>query len=260
MDEDQKELTTEESIKQVMQTLPPVVRAYLSQGKYTEIAKNLIVKYNLHPDQGSILEREIMLLLMGIEDPDEFTQTLVGEAQLDEKNVDSIVQDINTEIFLPLQEQMKGESEKLTKPTMPPASWKESVPPPPRPQQINATVPSYAPSSLAGAGSVSGPRPAPQSVAPVQKVAQVISMPVQNEKLLEDREEPHIEFNKTSVPPNLPGVMPQPVISETKPPATIPTINPPIQKPVQPPVQIPSIKSYSVDPYREPIDEEGESI
>jgi hypothetical protein len=65
-----------------------------------------------------------------------------------------------------------------------------------------------------------------------------------DEKLLEDHEEAHINFDKTSVPPNLPGVLPSIQPKPTPPVASIPSAPPPI-----------SSKPYSVDPYREPIDE-----
>ena len=88
-----------------MQTLPPVVRTYLEQGKYSVVAQSLMSKYGLRIDQGGVLEREIMLLLMGIENPDEFTQALATEARIDEKTIGSIVQDINAQIFMPLREE-----------------------------------------------------------------------------------------------------------------------------------------------------------
>src|SRR3989338_4160864 len=132
MDPNQPELTLEESINQVMQTLPPIVRAYLAEGKYTMVAKGLMSKYGLRIDQGGVLEREIMLLLMGIENPDDFTKALATEARLDQKIIGSIVQDINTQIFIPLREaEMKGKTGNV--PSTQPA------------RPVNAGVPRYVP-------------------------------------------------------------------------------------------------------------------
>ena len=85
----QPELTLEESMKQVMQTLPPVIRNYLVQEKYTPVAMSLANKYGLRVDQSGVLEREIMLLLMGVENPTEFAEALTEEAKLDGPTVDS---------------------------------------------------------------------------------------------------------------------------------------------------------------------------
>ena len=227
MEPTQQELGLDESIKQVMQTLPPVIREYVVQEKYTPVAKGLMMKYDLHIDQGTVLEREIMLLLMGIESPEEFNQALIEEAHLNQQMVGNIVRDVNDQIFTPLREEERKTAEKI---------------PPVTPLPVPQKVAELKSQSLAEA---------------IQKAVQsppvilVDTKPVEREKLLEDHEEPHIEFNsssqeatksaaKTSVPPNLPGAMPS---------ITVPAMPP---KPVTP---VAPVTSYNVDPYREPIDE-----
>lgn len=161
MDQKQPELTFNESVKQIMQTLPPVVRAYIVQGKYTPVARNLMAKYSLRIDQAGVLEREIMLLLMGIDNPDEFVQALVEEAKLDQKTVSSIVQEVNAQIFIPLREQEKKASQQTTAvpaEVKPPQGAKESAPiprlvvptapTPPRPEVQPSPRPSVAPSGV----------------------------------------------------------------------------------------------------------------
>lgn len=220
----QPELTFEESIKQVMQTLPPVIRNYLGQGKYSVVAENLMAKYGLHIDQGGILEREIMLLLMGIENPDEFTQSLVEEAKLDQKTIDSIVQDVNDQIFIPLrEEERKSGGMKAEQPAKPviqqpqagSAAPRPAVTPTPgggKPQtyfHLENKLPSARPLN------VPQPRPAmlaaPQSMtneklledheepSPLLRTAASTARPIDNEKLLEDHEEPHLNIGVTGV-------------------------------------------------------------
>lgn len=125
-----------------MQMLPPPVRNYLASGKYTIVAKDLTAKHELHLDQGGILEREIMLLLMGIENPSEFMATLTGEAKIPEPVVKEIMMEINQGIFMPLQEEMRKGVEVLGKkpPQIPPAA--------PARQPIVAPIP--APATGAG--------------------------------------------------------------------------------------------------------------
>lgn len=269
MDQNQSELTFDESIKQVLQTLPPSIRVYITQERYTAVAKNLMSKYNLRIDQGGVLEREILLLLMGIEDPNEFIQTLV-EADFNQQTINGIMQDINALIFTPLQEQMRSGGGNAMPPTQP---VRPAIPPPRpqvpmQPRPVNAPVPNYAPQR---------PR---------------ISPTPNDEKLLEDHEEPHIDIKRGSLsdalrsagvlqpgarferaPASAPAAVsagglrlaqtPQPA-SPAKPPvapqpASATTPAPPSQ-PVPPPApRAPStplpISRYSTDPYREPIDE-----
>lgn len=277
MDQDQKELTLEESIKEVMQTLPPFIQAYLKEGKYTAVAKNLMTKFGLRIDQGGVLEREIMLLLMGIETPDEFTKSLVEEGKIDEKSISGIIQYLNEQIFIPLREE-----EKKNTPPTPPAMTpiKQSIP---QPQQMPRPVQPQ-------------PQQRPQQIGLRQAI--LSAQKPSDEKLLEDREEPHIEFKKPMPPvlpvpprvvppptPNLPGapiprtpviqniggtqpippgvrfsphppiVPPMPMVQPKPiPPApTIPTKPIPPTPPIRP--VAPAPVSYSTDPYREPIDE-----
>ncbi len=156
------QLSTEdfdESVAQVMQTLPPVLRTYLAEGKYTTVAKNLMMKYALHIDQATVLEREIMLLLMGIENPDEFADALKTEALLSEDIMRSIMTDVNQEIFMPLQKQMREEESAppVTSPT--PSRIVRTMAP--AVQGANAPMPSYAPPKP----EVRPSQPSPQAMA-----------------------------------------------------------------------------------------------
>lgn len=213
MSQDQPELTLEESVKQVMQTLPPPIRDYLSRGKYTPVAKELMAKYGLRIDQGGILERGMMLLLMGIEDPAEFSKALVEEAKLDQQTVNGIMQDVNTRIFMPLRDEMRKGAEAiaprpqiasaLSAPRSPQSHFhlENKIPLPPQP---NRSAPHHKPALRDVLASVMRASPDANNVS------------VEPRKLLADHEETHIEFG------TLPSAPPGP---------------------------------YSVDPYREPLDE-----
>ncbi len=216
-----------------MQTVPPVIRNYLVQEKYTPITKALMTKYALRIDQGGILEREIMLLLLGIESPDEFSQALVGEAKLSQQVTSGILQDVNTQIFVPLRARMQSGEGKVEQPVKPAAPWT----PPPRPPVVpRAAWTRPAPRPVAAAA-LSTPVPPllqqPQRPAPLHPVvkAELPSTPpppvpprprgpslaplppktvlprggmtpsaqTDSSRLLEDHEEPHIDI-KTAMP------------------------------------------------------------
>ncbi len=278
METPQPELTLEESIKQVMQTLPPVIRTYITQGKYTTVARGLMAKYGLRVDQGGVLEREIMLLLMGINSPDEALQALVDEARLDEQTINNIAKDLNDLVFVPLrkEEEASRSGASVPQPASPAAAAapKPAVAPaaprpaPAAPPQGSLPPKAFLPQS-ASLGEVvrSVSQPAKPSPAPAAPAAE----PAAGKKLLEDHEEPHIELGAAAPapqapsrfalphrpeapsagapPPNLPGAMP-PQAPETRPAAPAPVSAP---APVQP--KPAPATSYSSDPYREPIDE-----
>lgn len=281
----------EQNIAQVMQMLPPPVRQYLASGTYSVVAKDLTIKHGLHMDQGSILEREIMLLLMGIENPSEFMEALTSEAAIPQPVVKDIMLEINQKIFTPLQEEMRKGAEILKqqppKPITPPVQPRINIPPernniipanpqfPQRPpplsaqsyggaRQINATTPKYF--NLENKIPPPPPINNPQNglAAALKQVlheGHQTSLPTKSVnvgRLLEDHEEPHIDVSskvQTVSPTPSSGVIPPGVrFSPLIAPKVEPQIPPapPVQaKPIPPPV---SFKPYSTDPYREPID------
>ncbi|HET9641696.1 MAG TPA: hypothetical protein VFP46_02515, partial [Candidatus Paceibacterota bacterium] len=89
------EPTLEESLKQVLGTLPPVLRKYVLEERYTPVARELMGRYHLRVDQGGVLEREMLLLLIGVDTPDEFVASLASDAGLDEATIDGITRDVN---------------------------------------------------------------------------------------------------------------------------------------------------------------------
>src|SRR3989344_764184 len=218
--------TLESDIKELLKEVPPPIRAFFASGKVETIAKNLMQKNKLHIDQGAVVEREIILLLLGLKDPAEFTKALAEEAKLDQQTVNGIVQDINTQIFIPLREEEMKSVEMKTSPAI-------GIP-----QVRKPAAPSGTPSSHFHLQDKIAPPPRPAMPPPPRpplKAAEGAAKPMDNRKLLEDHEEPHIEFK---------GAIYHPPIQ--KPPAVPPT--PPKPKPVVP------ITPYSSDPYREPLE------
>lgn len=243
MEPPKKELTLDESIAQVMKVLPPVIRNYLAQGKYTAVAKDLMAKYGLRIDQAGVLEREIMLLLMGIENPDEFAQALTEEAKLDQKAISGIAQDINTLIFVPLrEEEMKSGAMKaapaapsaLPIPPRPPVAAPVFGAPPQKPRHLDNRIPPPPPRPVPP---VPPAPPRPQNPALRDVLSAVTkSPPMGSSKLLEDHEEPHIEFHtapqapRPTPPQNLPGMMPpRPAAPVPQRPPVAPSAGAPIQ-------------------------------
>lgn len=234
MDTPQPDLTLEESITQVVQGLPPVIRAYVTGGKYTDVSRRLMSKYGLRVDQAGVLERELALILMGVDTPDEFTEALAKEAALDQKVIADIVRDVNDQIFIPLREAEDEERRRSIAPVFTPA-------PAPTPAPVEKFV-EEKPKEVIRLVVPSLPTPPP---APLDK-----TLPTENQKdrvLLSDHEEKHIELSAqaTSIASASVGsVVAAPIQSVPTPPRPLPL----------PPTPAAPITAYSVDPYREPID------
>lgn len=243
-----------------MQTLPQIIREYLTQGKYTAVAKDMMAKYGLRIDQGGVLEREIMLLLMGIENPDEFSKALAEDAKLEQKTINGIVEDINEQIFVPLREQMRNGPETKQEPAKP-----VMTAPQPQPQSAAAQPPRpnwgspNKPLAEVKPPQVQGGHPGLRNL--LASITAEAQKSIESRKLLEDHEEPHIEFNKPPAVPRI--VVPLPPPTRVSSSATAnsqqptPLNNPPggLSGEHSAKQNVLAAKPYSTDPYREPIDE-----
>lgn len=260
--------TLESDIRELMKEIPPPVRAFFASGKVETIAKNLMLKNRLHIDQGAIVEREVILLLLGLKNPTEFVQTLLEEARLDEQTVNSIVQDINAQIFVPLREEMRRgpvaevappqaqsaaaePPRRETQPPLPPLTTIIPANPqlPPRPAPMLTSVPRYVPPKKyfhlqnkippplnASRSEASGEHPAPRDVlaAPVPRpMGEGGQTSLNPARLLEDHEEPSPSLKATEGAAHIEfkPTIPRPI---APPPANLPGAMPPaptIQKP-----------------------------
>lgn len=263
--------TLESDIKELMKEVPAPIRAVFASGKVETVAKNLMQKNQLHIDQGAVMEREIILLLLGLKSPDEFTKALTEEANLNQQTINSISKDVNDQIFVPLREEMRKGGVKVEQPVRTAAASA-----PPRP--VNASVPNYSPPlqspryvSPENKSASARPtqtalnterplNPAPTELSENASLRDVLAAvtaphPLDNEKLLEDHEEPHIEFKPPIPQPIAP---PSPVVSSAAPSVAFSegrgAGGPPQNLPGALPPPAPA-KPYSTDPYHEPIDE-----
>ncbi len=223
----QKEPTIDDDISAVVTQLPAPIRAFFVDGKVETVAKNLTQKYQLHIDQGTVVEREIIMLLLGLNSPDEFMQALAEDARLDRQAVESIARDVNEMIFVPLRAQEEQAAEEAPSqgagaPAQPARSGQGSPLPPKvvMPQVVRTT------GSLGDA------------------VRLALTKPDGN-LMLEDREEPHMEF---SAP--LAAQPSQGTVAQSAPAAPRPAVK---RTPL--PRAGVRVVAYTTDPYREPIDE-----
>ncbi len=268
----------QKSVAGLIAVLPAPVRNFFAEGKVGPVARMLIEKYALRIDQGAVVGREIIFLLLGIKSPSEFAAALVQDANIPQATVEAIMADLNERVFVPLQNEIRK-----TAPLQAPI---QAPTPRPAPQQV--PVPSYTPPPPPQAPRVQPPpppppppqRPAapvapqPQSRAPAapttQRGAPPSNLPGTGgfDRMLEDREEPHIEVGDSrqqtvdrNPAPQQPPRPPQQSFLRPNPPvppvrSVQPPLPPPSPFPASPrtPEARPILKEYGVDPYRESIE------
>lgn len=277
---------TDEEIKSAVNKAPKIIRDELDTGYDTAVTISEIGRnQQMHIDQIGILAELNRNMLLGLIGPSDFSQELTSIG-ISDAQVQQILSEINTKIFIPLREEMRRADTAVAQPP-------RSAPPAPRVAAINASVPSYAPPQrpVASAPMSIPPTRTPTSAPSQSRQAQQSSVaslpprfgasrpvltalprPEAEPMMLEDHEEPHIDFHtapiaapvaRTAPPPDyFPGAMP-PVpapdrVAPVPPREEAPVISPPpvTQSPVTPtPAPVaPARPPYSADPYREPIE------
>lgn len=226
-------------------------------------------RLGLHIDVIGKIAALNVLMLLGLIGPEDFLKELIA-AGVSDKDAREIMTEINQKIFVPLREQMKSGAGNTSQ-----QRPQTATPPAPRPVQVQAPVPSYAYAQpkqsspqpippkpaqpIVQAPPPVQPRPIQQQIAPAPSVPQIQPARAVNiGRLLEDHEEPHIDLNKNSVPPNLPGTMTSPAMPKVRPsprPAAALSGGGPAIPKIEFIKPAATVRPYSTDPYREPLDE-----
>jgi len=111
---------TQEAIKKQLAKLPKDLRDAVVAADLPEKFKTIANKHKLRIDQGGALENETMFVMLGLEHPDDYTSNLKREADISQEEAESIAEEVNRMIFLPiraslkkLHEDVKEEEEKV---------------------------------------------------------------------------------------------------------------------------------------------------
>ncbi len=92
--------------------LPKKVQSAITDISVEEKLRALSEKHKLHLDQWVLLENEIMLTLLGLEEPESMVKNIAEEVGIEKDLARNLVNDIAVEIFKPIRELMKAEDPK----------------------------------------------------------------------------------------------------------------------------------------------------
>ncbi|MAJ97491.1 hypothetical protein CL644_01205 [bacterium] len=103
--------------------LPEAVQEAVSDTRVEKKLRELASNYKLHLDQWTLLENEIMLTLLGLEDPENMAKNIAEEVGIAEDVAQKLVDDIAMQVFKPIREKMQThlDSESLQRETVSPS-------------------------------------------------------------------------------------------------------------------------------------------
>lgn len=223
-----------------MKELPKVVRDFLTSAERDKVVLDLTNKYHLHADQAGEFERAFILMLLGVERPEEFVASLSATG-LTSDVINGLASDLNERVFIPLRNaELKPPAQKPQKP--------DPLPPP----SIEYQPPQNLPGSSA---------PVPVAV-PVVSTATPAVVPQPAEHPSQAAHAAPANWHPAAavhiyVPSGAShhAVQPVPVVTSPTPAPAVPEPERREEIPTafRAPAPAPAPKAYSSDPYREPI-------
>jgi hypothetical protein len=271
---------TRDQMLAASRALPEAVRDALYDSRVDEVIAGLQKTYQLHIDVVDTINKETNYLLLGLTNPAQYAERLRTNGKIPETTVTAIIKEVNEKIFVPLREQMRGAGEGSGAAVAPTAASVAPIAAMPKPQPmvptgnivhpplptmstplgdkvLNRLAPTT-PANLPGAMVPKPPMQIPISATPIapRPPMPMPASPLPAPKplatalaaagvpLLSDHEQAHIEFKKVASAP----VAPAPVTPPARTLAPIPAA-------ITPAPTAPTIKNYSIDPYREQPEE-----
>ncbi len=255
---------TKEQVLNAYNNAPDFVRAAFNDEVTTQVVVGLKAKFQLHIDMAGILAKEVGYLLLGVIDPDTFAKRLKTSG-FSEQMVTEIMAELNQKVFVPLRTKMRREGVETGQTPAPVAKVPQQRPMAPPPTPTVGGVSSYSPPLQSPRYSYpENPMPTQPQYQSISKIAPLppknvlprppslpavggsrpvsgqVPKPMDASRMLEDHEEPHIEFNKT---PPAPGVPVREKRVETPLGQALRTVMPSV-----PPTNLPGVMPKSIAP------------
>lgn len=188
-------METKELIKKRLAELPESVRRAIKNINYTTQVQSLMQKHNLRLDQAGIVDREIMLVLLGLEHPDKLFSNLMQEGGLSKDVATAIAEDLNEKIFKAIRHELVEtyEKEKAVEETVdktPTAASEKTVPMP----NVSTPAPTIVPQTPVQPTAPINTLPQPNAIAKT-KLEQSFHIPTQTAT---------VSLNQTSATPAQP--------------------------------------------------------
>lgn len=257
----EKPIYTEHEIAEKVASLPKSVQDYIFSPEMEAALQRVGQKHQLHIDKLGLLETEVVDVMIGATEPENFVPYLVDTLEIDQQQANAIAQDVNTELFEKVRAYMRGDA-------VPPAQTPQVEPVRPYiPPPITNTTPAVTQQT-----SLAQPTPVYTSPTPVPHVQAVQPPPFVPSK-------PIIGFDKVSPTPSapvpatppiataLPPIQQEPRVSGSPTPPSAPTspatsaalqqttITPAASMPpAQSNASVNQTKQYTTDPYHEPLE------
>ena len=98
---------SEQILKARFEQLPEDIRKAIIATKWEYKLGQISDKHNLHIDQAGHLGEETVIVMFGLEHPENLVANIVRHVEVSEEKAEAIAEDLNREIFLKVRESLK---------------------------------------------------------------------------------------------------------------------------------------------------------
>jgi len=105
-------MNTDELIKEKFEKLPKELQDTLVSPETQKLVQTVGQKYKLHIDDIGALETEMMLVLLGIEHPNDFLKNIVRETGMSQDDAKAAAKELEEKLFLPMRSSLERIYEK----------------------------------------------------------------------------------------------------------------------------------------------------
>jgi len=102
---------TQKQLRERFEELPEVVRNAITSADVQKQLRAVSEKHQLHIDQWGKLENEVMLTLLGFQEPAELPANIQNEVSISAEEAQSLAVDINTIVFEPIRQELERQLE-----------------------------------------------------------------------------------------------------------------------------------------------------
>lgn len=86
-------------LEEHFKNLPPVIQNAITESNWAEEIRRITKTNNLRIDQGAAIEKEVLLIMLGLEDSGNFKKNIVSEIGIEKDLAEDITEEVNQKIF-----------------------------------------------------------------------------------------------------------------------------------------------------------------
>jgi len=100
-------------LAEIYNNFPNYIKQIITDSNWENEIRKIVEKNKLRIDQGAILEREVVFIMLGVDDVENFEENLKKEANINSKIAEEISNAVSMQVFEPIMAKLMTATEKV---------------------------------------------------------------------------------------------------------------------------------------------------